>query len=224
MSYILCIETSSKSCSVALAHRGVCVASVTSHMPREHARLLPQLCTYVLEAAHLSASKLHAVALSEGPGSFTGLRIGAAIAKSICLAANFPLISCSTLYVLARTWRSMVAQSTDFFLVLLPMKNHTFSYRLYDKNLDPLTKTHIGELQFSALVPYLRAGTLCVLGAESMEDWKKYLSHMQVYTVPHATLSAEHMCDYAYQKYMNKDFVSAYDFSPMYGREAIRTY
>ena len=223
MTYILCLETSAQSCSVALAHKDVCVASVTCHMSCEHARLLPQLCTHVLQSVNLDTKVLDAIALSEGPGSFTGLRIGSAIAKGMCIAADLPLISCDTLYILVKTWYNIILQPMDFFLALVPMKNHTFAYRLYDQYLRPLTTLHVGALQPKVLSAHLQAGTLCVLGASSKESWGTYFAHMKLSYVPHAQLRAEHMCAYAYQKYVNKDFVSVYDFSPVYGKEAVST-
>lgn len=102
MSYILNIETATKNCSVALAKNGETILS--KEMAEEgfsHAEKLHLFIENIIKEAGIIFSDLSAVAVSQGPGSYTGLRIGVSAAKGLCYALDIPLISVDTLTVLA---------------------------------------------------------------------------------------------------------------------------
>ena len=100
---ILNIETSTSCCSVAITIDGVSVASVENLNNANHASELPLFIESLLQQAQRNGWQLDAVALSQGPGSYTGLRIGASTAKGICYGLNIPLIPVDTLQVLCAT-------------------------------------------------------------------------------------------------------------------------
>ena len=97
---ILCIETSTSVCSAAICKDGVPVKQCINYEGSNHARLLPLYIDQLLLFAREQALSIDAVALSEGPGSYTGLRIGASTAKGLCYGLNVPLIPVPTLEVL----------------------------------------------------------------------------------------------------------------------------
>ena len=97
---ILCIETSTSVCSAAICKDGVPVKQCINHEGSNHARLLPLYIEELLSFAREQALSIDAVALSEGPGSYTGLRIGASTAKGLCYGLNVILIPVPTLEVL----------------------------------------------------------------------------------------------------------------------------
>lgn len=101
MSVILNIETSSGICSVAVSHDGIVEFHIESEKPMEHAVLLADYVERCLEYIERRELKLDAVAVSMGPGSYTGLRIGMSLAKGLCFAKDLPLIGISTLELLA---------------------------------------------------------------------------------------------------------------------------
>lgn len=104
---ILCIETSTNCCSVAVTIDGRAVA-VAANMDRaNHASELPIFIQQLLDKCKEHNWKLDAIALSQGPGSYTGLRIGASTAKGLCYGLNIPLIPIDTLQVICM---SMLAQ------------------------------------------------------------------------------------------------------------------
>ena len=100
MSCILHIETSTNVCSVALSQDGTCLTHKESHEGPSHATLLAPFVEEVLSFADSHAIPLDAVAVSQGPGSYTGLRIGASTAKGLCYGRRLPLIAISTLQLL----------------------------------------------------------------------------------------------------------------------------
>ena len=97
---ILCIETSTSVCSAAICKDGVPAEQCICREGSNHARLLPRYIQYLLQYAQDHSLTIDAVALSEGPGSYTGLRIGTATAKGLCYGMNIPLIPIPTLEIL----------------------------------------------------------------------------------------------------------------------------
>ena len=97
---ILCIETSTSVCSAAICKDGVPAEQCICREGSNHARLLPRYIQYLLQYARDHSLTIDAVALSEGPGSYTGLRIGTATAKGLCYGMNIPLIPIPTLEIL----------------------------------------------------------------------------------------------------------------------------
>ena len=97
---ILCIETSTSVCSAAICNDGVPAKQCIHYEGSNHARLLPLYIDELLQYARENGLTIDAVALSEGPGSYTGLRIGTSTAKGLCYGLNVPLIPVPTLDVL----------------------------------------------------------------------------------------------------------------------------
>lgn len=97
---ILCIETSTSVCSAAVCKDGTLIKQCINYEGSNHARLLPMYIEELLSFAREQHLSIDAVALSEGPGSYTGLRIGASTAKGLCYGLNVPLIPVPTLEVL----------------------------------------------------------------------------------------------------------------------------
>ena len=97
MSVILNIETSSKNCSVSISKNEKIIGlREQSYDEYSHSKSLHTFIEEILNETQLSVKDLSAVAISEGPGSYTGLRIGVSAAKGICIALNIPLISIDT--------------------------------------------------------------------------------------------------------------------------------
>lgn len=114
---ILCIETSTTCCSAAICQDGVAVASRENLSGANHASELPVFIEQLLAEAHDNNWTLDAVALSQGPGSYTGLRIGTSIAKGLCYGMNIPLIPVDTLQILC----AAVAAEVPADVLLCPM-------------------------------------------------------------------------------------------------------
>lgn len=102
MAYILSIETATKNCSVALSLNGVTVlCKEIAENGYSHAEKLHVFIDEILKEIQLDFSDLKAIAVSQGPGSYTGLRIGVSAAKGLCYSLNIPLIAIDTLQALA---------------------------------------------------------------------------------------------------------------------------
>ena len=117
---ILCIETSTSVCSAAICKDGEPFKQCINYEGSNHARLLPLYIEELLSFAREQALSINAVALSEGPGSYTGLRIGASTAKGLCYGLNVPLIPVPTLDVLCEAVQSKI-DNPKSKIDLLPM-------------------------------------------------------------------------------------------------------
>jgi tRNA threonylcarbamoyladenosine biosynthesis protein TsaB len=101
MALILSLETSTSICSVALHENEKLIALSELHIEQSHASQLSVLIDQVVKSAGVDIQKLSAVAVSSGPGSYTGLRIGTSTAKGLCYALNIPLLSIGSLEILS---------------------------------------------------------------------------------------------------------------------------
>jgi tRNA threonylcarbamoyladenosine biosynthesis protein TsaB len=135
MCRILLIETSSKNCSVGLSVAGQLVYHV--EMSAEgyiHAEKLHSFIKEVLDHTGTEMNQLDAVAVSKGPGSYTGLRIGVSAAKGLCFALNIPLIALDTTWMLA--WHARQVQpAAQYFLSMIDARRMEVYYALYDAEL-----------------------------------------------------------------------------------------
>lgn len=118
---ILSIETSTSVCSAAICKDGEPINQCICREGSNHARLLPLYIQQLLTEAQQQGLTIDAVALSEGPGSYTGLRIGTSTAKGLCYGLNVPLIPVPTLEVLCEAAKEQSAVSLQPSDILLPM-------------------------------------------------------------------------------------------------------
>ena len=118
---ILCIETSTSVCSAAICKDGAPIKQCINLEGGNHARLLPLYLEELLSFAREQNLSIEAVALSEGPGSYTGLRIGASTAKGLCYGLNIPLIPVPTLQILCEAAKEHTAFGIQPSDILLPL-------------------------------------------------------------------------------------------------------
>lgn len=131
MAYILNIETATKNCSVALAKDGeTIVCKEIAEMGYSHAEKLHVFIEEILTEANLKFSDLKAIAVSQGPGSYTGLRIGVSAAKGLCYALEIPLIGVDTLEILA----SQIAIDEGLIIPMIDARRMEVYAAIFDKN------------------------------------------------------------------------------------------
>lgn len=142
---ILNIETSTTCCSAAITIDGKPVASVEQLANANHASQLPVFIQQLLQEANANGWHLDAVALSQGPGSYTGLRIGASTAKGICYGLNIPLIPVDTLQVLCASVPSGVLPDNALLCPMLDARRMEVYTALYQQTGEQLSS--ISEVQ-----------------------------------------------------------------------------
>jgi len=134
---IVQIETATNICSVTLTNNGENLAHRESQIKNSHSNLITTFITEVLKEASTDFSEIDAVAVSGGPGSYTGIRIGMAVAKGICFSLDVPLIKICTLQTLA--WAAMQEQSQEmqdcWFVPAIDARRMEIFTAVYDSNL-----------------------------------------------------------------------------------------
>ena len=154
MSKILCLETATKNCSVALFEDGELLAFREEYNENySHAERLTVLVEEVLHEASIQAHDLNAVCVCKGPGSYTGLRIGVSVAKGLAYALNIPLLSINTLEVLtARMQDTNEAQS--FYIPLVDARRMEVYTQFFDasgKAINDVQALVVDEHSFDSL-------------------------------------------------------------------------
>jgi len=152
---ILNIETATNVCSVALGKDGQLLSIKESAEERSHASQLTVLIQEVLGEAGLGVSDLNAIAVSKGPGSYTGLRIGVSAAKGLCYSLDIPLIAVDTLQAMANSFVQSNTDQIEGNTLLCPMidaRRMEVYCAVYDSNLkviDPVSAKIIDGNSFS---------------------------------------------------------------------------
>ena len=113
MSIILCIDTSSFICSVSIFKSSKLISSNSTEIKKSHSKLLITLIDKSLKDSNLILSEIDAFAVSKGPGSYTGLRIGVSTIKGLCYSLEKPLISVNTLDILAKHALTFINDNDD---------------------------------------------------------------------------------------------------------------
>jgi tRNA threonylcarbamoyladenosine biosynthesis protein TsaB len=152
MCWILNIDTSSSVCSVALAKNGRLISIRESEVQNSHASLCTIFTNEVIEEAGISFKELSAVAISEGPGSYTGLRIGTSVAKGICFAADIPLIAVPTLRAMTEEALEKYPDKTALYIPMTDARRMEVYRAVYDhtgKELSPAKPEILDERSFT---------------------------------------------------------------------------
>ncbi|MFY0601197.1 MAG: tRNA (adenosine(37)-N6)-threonylcarbamoyltransferase complex dimerization subunit type 1 TsaB [Cyclobacteriaceae bacterium] len=112
MALILAIDTSTKVCSIALHQDGVEIGHQAYHLQKSHSSLLPIIVKQLMENVEMQMNQIEAVAISAGPGSYTGLRIGTSTAKGLCYGLGVPLLSFDSLDSMYESVKDTVSNTT----------------------------------------------------------------------------------------------------------------
>jgi len=134
MTYILHLETTTKSCSVVLSLNESIIAKKESQASYTHSENLTLFIEEVMVQSCLSFKLLDAIAISKGPGSFMGLRIGASTAKGLCYALNKPLIAVDTLKAMALKARILFPKENAYYCPMLDARRMEVYCALYDSS------------------------------------------------------------------------------------------
>ncbi len=217
MAWIVCIETATKSCSVALAKNGHLVA-VKEQVSEQysHSEQLTVFIEQLLQKEGLKVSDLDAIAVSSGPGSYTGLRIGVSTAKGLCYASDMPLIAVSTLGVMAQAMKDKYPEAQ--LCPMLDARRMEVYCALYSKSqTSPVVAKIIDQDSFSeelAQGPILFFGD----GADKCQD---VLTHINANFELGVYPSATNMIPLAYDKFQNQDFEDVAYFEPFYLKDFV---
>lgn len=165
MSCILNIDTSTQICSLALSAEGKILFEKTSFDGPSHAALLGVFVEEALAVLKAKSLTLDAVAVSSGPGSYTGLRIGVSVAKGLCFGYGIPLIGIRTLDILAATAINQHPLADgSLYCAMLDARRMEVYATIYDADLNTVRVTLADVVDEQTYAPYLEKGTVCFFG------------------------------------------------------------
>lgn len=217
MATILCLETATTNCSVALSVNG----SVTALMEDSsggysHGEKLHVYIAEVLKKVGFTTSNLDAIAVSKGPGSYTGLRIGVSAAKGLCFALDVPLISVPTLEALAHK----PDVDTGYIVPMLDARRMEVYSAVYDTRRNQVRDTMAEILDESSFSEYLSENKVCFIG-NGVEKFKAICSHENAVFIPDELPSANEMASISEEKFQKKMFEDVAYFEPYYLKDFI---
>lgn len=212
---ILMIETSTECCSVALSDGAQIVAARINETPRQHASQLAPYIREVLQEAGLTAGDLDAVAVSEGPGSYTGLRVGVSTAKGLCFGAGKPLLGIDTLQILA----GQAEGGFDRIVAMIDARRMEVYAAPFDRYGNKLDETRAVILDDDSFRQELEEGTILFIGTGT-EKFRRICPH------PNATFRecyplATAMVRPALAALQKKEFKDVAYFEPFYLKDFV---
>ena len=217
MAYILNIETATKNCSVSIAKDGETISlKELSTANYSHAEKLHEFINLVIEEAKIETNQLNAVAVSKGPGSYTGLRIGVSAAKGLCFALDIPLISVNTLEILATS----ISVDKGFVIPLLDARRMEVYSSVFNFDGTILEKVKAEIIDENSFNDFLNKGKVTLIG-DGVEKCKAVITHENVIFIDVKLPSANEMSKLSYDKYKKNDIEDVAYFEPFYLKDFV---
>ncbi len=219
MALILNIETATKNCSVSLAKNGQ-----TTHIKElndgkySHAEKLHQFIDDILKEAKITLNEVDAIAISKGPGSYTGLRIGVSSAKGLCFAVDKPLISIGTLESLANA----INIEHGLIIPMLDARRMEVYASVFNHKQQQVREIKAEVINENSFKEELEQGKVYFLG-DGAEKCKTVITHKNAVFVDEQFPSAEQMSALSYHKYLNSEFEDVAYFEPFYLKDFVVT-
>ncbi|SFA78685.1 tRNA threonylcarbamoyladenosine biosynthesis protein TsaB [Flavobacterium swingsii] len=218
MTYILNIETATRNCSVALSQNGnVLACKEIAEAGYSHAEKLHVFIDEILKTNKLTFKDLSAIAISQGPGSYTGLRIGVSAAKGLCYSLDIPLIAIDTLEILARK----LIVGSGIIIPMIDARRMECYTAIFDAKHEKTREVKaeiIDENSFQEITETIYfVGDGAPKCKEILTD-AKFIYHDDI-EFP----SANEMCKIAYDKYKKNDIVDVAYFEPFYLKDFMMT-
>lgn len=219
MQVILSLETSTDVCSVAIHDKRKVLASIALREPQAHASKLGPLIERVMRESRASLKDLRAVAITNGPGSYTGLRIGTSTAKGLCYALDIPLISVGTLELLAFQANAL-NHGNAFLCPMIDARRMEVYCLVADAGLrivEPVSAKVIDHNSFRELL----SGHKVLFFGNGSSKCREAIRHSNAIFLNDVFPAAASLGEIAYQKYTAGEFENLVEFKPFYLKEFV---
>ena len=218
MALILGIETATRNCSVALFKDGIVIAE-KEHISDDyiHAEQLTLFIQQVIESANVTLKNVEAVALSKGPGSYTGLRIGTSSAKGLCYALDIPLIGISTLKAMA--FDMAKNEKSAIYCPMIDARRMEVFSALYDVDNKQVRGVQADVVDKNTYTEFLADETI-FFGDGSLKC-QEIINHKNAKFIEGINPSAKNLGILANTKFENKDFENVAYFEPYYLKDFV---
>lgn len=221
--YILQIDTATEVCSVSLSLDGQVIHKMEATEPNLHASKLTVFIDELLRNAKWSYADLSAVAVSKGPGSYTGLRIGVSTAKGLCYALDIPLLAVNTLASMFKGYASTYGLADNsLYVPMLDARRMEVYMMVYNHHGEVLQPTEAVIMDVDTFQPFANQKIILFgSGALKLKDLYSQSAPVQVDTsYKH---SSSYLAESAFEKFEKQDFEDLIYFEPFYLKEFIAT-
>ena len=228
MASILCLETSTEVCSVALSVDGNIVEEREDTSGKNHALLLTCFAEEVMKAQKSAFKQLDAIAVSGGPGSYTGLRIGVSTAKGLCYAAGLPLIAIPSLEAMAHHVVHSSAIERDgkedqlYFCPMIDARRMEVYAAIYDHQMRMIRAIQADIVDHLSFADLLQNHQMIFFG-NGAAKCKASIVHPNALFLDHITTSARHMAGPAEAAYQAGKLVDVAYYEPFYLKDFVAT-
>ncbi len=217
MSYILNIETATHICSVALSKDGNTIDLIESHEDKTHAELLSVFIEQILQQNKIKTTDLSAIAVSEGPGSYTGLRIGVSVAKGLCYGLKIPLIAIPTLKAMANGAINNVKKDALLCPMIDARRMEVYT-TIYNTDLNIISNIEAKIIDQNTFNDLLLKNKIVFFGTGS-DKCKTEIQNNNALFLKEFYISAQHMSNLSYNLFLKQDFKNTAYFEPFYLKE-----
>lgn len=216
--YFLGIETATRMCSVALFEDGQLLNVIEEGGDYSHAEKLAPFVDQILKEAGLTADQLAAVAVSSGPGSYTGLRIGLSLAKGICVAGDLPLISISTLQAMAYSAIKEISDQKALYCPMIDARRMEVYTALYDADLKEIEGVAAKVIDEDSFATELNAQKVYFFG-DGAAKCEAVIKSAQASFLTQAHISARSWSNLIKEKFDKEDFEDLAYYEPFYYKD-----
>lgn len=221
MGSILCIETSSKVCSVAIGRDGRIDGCRESELQNAHSTLLTDFISETVRESGQGFSGIDAVAVSMGPGSYTGLRIGVATAKGLCFSLGKPLIAIPTLTSMAYGMRLKHTEDADMFCPMLDARRMEVYTAVFGRDLALIRDVAAEIITQHSFDSLLETGRILFAGEGAGKCRPLIGSHRNAFFDDGFRLSASYLYPLAEESFRLGKFENPAYFEPFYLKDFI---
>ena len=223
MTKILYIETATKVCSVALSERGKLVGIRESTIANSHSEVLSTFVEELIVEQEWNYNDLDAIAVSKGPGSYTGLRIGISSAKGLCYALEKPLISVSTLQSMAKGMLEIISPISKNILIcpMIDARRMEVYSALFDTNNKEVRDIEAQIINNSSFDKYFENHILYFAGDGADKCKETFSSQQNAHFLDEFEISSKYMIEIATEKFENNKFENIAYFEPYYLKDFI---
>jgi tRNA threonylcarbamoyladenosine biosynthesis protein TsaB len=224
---ILCLETATPVCSVALGDNKGVVCLKESGEGKSHASLLTPYIDTVLREAGIKAGNLEAIAVSKGPGSYTGLRIGVSTAKGIAYAASIPFIAIETTFSMFHGFIGEAQEryrlsADDLFCPMLDARRMEVYYTVFDVEGRTIKGIAAEVIDRNSLSVFLASSRIFFFGDGALKC-RNVIERKNSVFADDFKISAAYMLKPAYAALERKQFEDVAYFEPFYLKDFITT-
>ncbi len=223
MALILNIESSTSVCSVCLAENGKKIAGKETNKQNAHSKILTVFIKDIFQELNLKVKNIDAVAVSKGPGSYTGLRIGVSVAKGIAYGAGIPLISVSTLQNMAWGAKNVLnMKKEDLLSPMIDARRMEVYSQLFDAEINSVNEISAKIIDEQSFSEKLKEHKIFFFG-DGAAKCKETIKNKNAIFIENLHPSADYIIPFSEKAFSEQNFEDVAYFEPFYLKNFIAT-